>query len=86
MRVEVVVAKTAHADQSGDFAIFLDPEGNKMVLNSPNQQKKERTYKTVAVAPPINICYISSTIFTSTSGFKTLILVRSEAIIRSSLK
>ncbi len=28
--------KTAHADGSGFFAIFIDSEGNKMALNSPN--------------------------------------------------
>lgn len=33
---QIVVPKTAHADESGFFAIFLDSEGNKMALNSPN--------------------------------------------------
>lgn len=33
---QIVVPKTAHADDSGYFAIFLDSEGNKMALNSPN--------------------------------------------------
>lgn len=33
---EILVPKTAHADESGYFAIFLDTEGNKMALNSPN--------------------------------------------------
>lgn len=33
---QIVVPKTAHADESGYFAIFLDSEGNKMALNSPN--------------------------------------------------
>lgn len=33
---QILVPKTAHADQSGYFAIFLDSEGNKMALNSPN--------------------------------------------------
>lgn len=33
---EIIVPKTAHADESGYFAIFLDSEGNKMALNSPN--------------------------------------------------
>lgn len=33
---QIIVPKTAHADESGYFAIFLDPEGNKMALNSPN--------------------------------------------------
>jgi predicted enzyme related to lactoylglutathione lyase len=33
---QIIVPKTAHADESGYFAIFLDSEGNKMALNSPN--------------------------------------------------
>jgi uncharacterized protein len=33
---EIIIPKTAHADGSGFFAIFLDSEGNKMALNSPN--------------------------------------------------
>jgi len=33
---EIIVPKTAHADESGYFAMFLDTEGNKMALNSPN--------------------------------------------------
>lgn len=33
---EIIVPKTAHADESGYFAIFLDSEGNKLALNSPN--------------------------------------------------
>lgn len=33
---QIVLPKTAHADNSGYFAIFLDSEGNKMALNSPN--------------------------------------------------
>ena len=32
---QIVLPKTAHADNSGFFAIFLDSEGNKMALNSP---------------------------------------------------
>lgn len=32
----VIVPKTAHADGSGFFALFLDTEGNKLGLNSPN--------------------------------------------------
>tara|TARA_R110000868_G_scaffold86674_1_gene242995 strand:+ start:71 stop:577 length:507 start_codon:yes stop_codon:yes gene_type:complete len=32
----VVVPKTPHADESGFFALFLDSEGNKMGLHSPN--------------------------------------------------
>lgn len=32
---QIIVPKTAHADESGYFAIFLDSEGNKMALNSP---------------------------------------------------
>ncbi len=33
---EIVVPKTPHADESGFFAIFLDSEGNRMGLHSPN--------------------------------------------------
>lgn len=33
---KIIVPKTAHADESGFFAIFLDTEGNKLGLNSPN--------------------------------------------------
>ncbi len=33
---KIIVPKTAHADQSGFFALFLDTEGNKLGLNSPN--------------------------------------------------
>ncbi|SHI91015.1 hypothetical protein SAMN04487911_107120 [Arenibacter nanhaiticus] len=33
---QIIISKTAHADDSGYFAIFLDSEGNKMALNSPN--------------------------------------------------
>ena len=33
---QILVPKTAHADESGYFAIFLDSEGNKLALNSPN--------------------------------------------------
>lgn len=33
---QIIVPKTAHADESGYFAIFIDSEGNKMALNSPN--------------------------------------------------
>ncbi|MEQ8361904.1 MAG: VOC family protein [Cyclobacteriaceae bacterium] len=33
---EIIVPKTAHADESGYFAIFIDSEGNKLALNSPN--------------------------------------------------
>ncbi|PWL37554.1 glyoxalase [Flagellimonas aquimarina] len=33
---KIVVPKTAHADESGFFALFLDTEGNKLGLNSPN--------------------------------------------------
>ena len=32
----IIVPKTAHADESGFFALFLDTEGNKLGLNSPN--------------------------------------------------
>ena len=31
----IIVPKTAHADESGFFALFLDTEGNKLGLNSP---------------------------------------------------
>ena len=33
---QIIVPKTAHADESGYFALFLDSEGNKMALNSPS--------------------------------------------------
>ncbi|EPR67069.1 Glyoxalase family protein [Cyclobacterium qasimii M12-11B] len=33
---EILVPKTAHADESGFFALFLDTEGNKLGLHSPN--------------------------------------------------
>ena len=33
---KIVIPKTAHADGIGFFAIFIDSEGNKMGLNSPN--------------------------------------------------
>jgi uncharacterized protein len=33
---KIIIPKTRHADESGYFAIFLDSEGNKMGLNSPN--------------------------------------------------
>ncbi|WP_062053550.1 VOC family protein [Aquimarina longa] len=33
---KILMQKTAHADESGFFALFLDTEGNKLGLNSPN--------------------------------------------------
>jgi len=33
---KIIVPKTRHADESGHFAIFLDSEGNKLGLHSPN--------------------------------------------------
>ncbi len=33
---KIIVPKTAHADGNGFFALFLDTEGNKLGLNSPN--------------------------------------------------
>lgn len=33
---KVLVPKTLHADESGYFALFLDSEGNKIGLHSPN--------------------------------------------------
>ena len=33
---ETVVPKTLHADESGYFALFIDSEGNKLGLHSPN--------------------------------------------------
>ncbi len=33
---KIVMPKTAHADESGFFALFLDTEGNRLGLNSPN--------------------------------------------------
>lgn len=32
---KIIVPKTLHADESGYFALFLDPEGNKVGLHSP---------------------------------------------------
>ena len=32
----ILVPKTLHADESGYFALFLDPEGNKIGLHSPH--------------------------------------------------
>lgn len=32
----ILVPKTTHADESGFFALFIDSEGNKMGLHSPN--------------------------------------------------
>jgi predicted enzyme related to lactoylglutathione lyase len=33
---KIIVPKTAHADGNGFFALFVDTEGNKLGLNSPN--------------------------------------------------
>ncbi len=33
---KITIPKTLHADESGYFAIFLDSEGNKIGLHSPN--------------------------------------------------
>ena len=33
---QILLPKTAHADETGYFALFLDSEGNKMALNAPN--------------------------------------------------
>tara|TARA_R110001592_G_scaffold60806_3_gene185196 strand:+ start:92938 stop:93387 length:450 start_codon:yes stop_codon:yes gene_type:complete len=33
---KIIVPKTAHADDSGFFALFLDTEGNKLGLHSPH--------------------------------------------------
>lgn len=33
---KTLLPKTAHADESGFFALFIDTEGNKLGLNSPN--------------------------------------------------
>jgi len=33
---KIILPKTAHADESGYFALFLDTVGNKLGLNSPN--------------------------------------------------
>ncbi len=33
---KIILPKTAHADENGFFALFLDTEGNKLGLNSPN--------------------------------------------------
>lgn len=32
----ILMPKTQHADESGYFALFIDSEGNKIGLNSPN--------------------------------------------------
>lgn len=33
---KIIVPKTLHADESGYFAMFIDTEGNKIGLHSPN--------------------------------------------------
>lgn len=33
---EIIIPKSLHADESGYYAIFLDSEGNKIGLHSPN--------------------------------------------------
>ncbi|WP_236970356.1 VOC family protein [Membranihabitans marinus] len=33
---KIILPKTAHADESGFFALFLDSEGNRLGLHSPN--------------------------------------------------
>lgn len=33
---QIILPKTAHADESGYYAIILDSEGNRVALNSPN--------------------------------------------------
>lgn len=33
---KILMPKTAHADENGFFALFLDTEGNRLGLNSPN--------------------------------------------------
>lgn len=33
---KILIPKTLHADESGFFAVFLDSEGNKLGLHSPN--------------------------------------------------
>ncbi len=33
---KIIVPKTSHADENGYFALFLDTEGNKLGLHSPN--------------------------------------------------
>ncbi|MCK0473965.1 VOC family protein [Halalkalibacter sp. APA_J-10(15)] len=33
---KIVVPKTLHADESGYFALFIDTEGNRLGLHSPN--------------------------------------------------
>ncbi|GGY56832.1 glyoxalase [Bacterioplanes sanyensis] len=33
---KIVLSKTPHADESGFFALFLDSEGNRLGLHSPN--------------------------------------------------
>lgn len=33
---KIILPKTVHADENGFFALFIDTEGNKLGLNSPN--------------------------------------------------
>jgi len=33
---KIITPKTAHADENGFFALFLDTEGNRLGLNTPN--------------------------------------------------
>lgn len=33
---QIIIPKSPHADESGFFAIFIDSEGNKIGLHSPN--------------------------------------------------
>ena len=33
---KIIVPKTLHADESGYFALFIDTEGNRLGLHSPN--------------------------------------------------
>jgi predicted enzyme related to lactoylglutathione lyase len=38
---KILVPKTAHADESGFFALFLDTEGNKLGLIPQTKRRKD---------------------------------------------
>lgn len=45
---KIISPKTAHADGSGFFAIFIDSEGNKWhLIHQTNRRTKERTHNMV---------------------------------------
>jgi hypothetical protein len=53
---QIILPKTAHADESGYFAIFLDSEGNKMALNSPKLTEKEKSNRMTAILRQARFC------------------------------